>query len=121
MYDQQRLRPACAYGQSDQSLCWSLEYSMNFKLLTEQHLEFLSLTGGLHLSKCHIVGDHMSRLKYISILTSYNKGLEVRKPYFVVRKQQRSRPASASAKFCQCFSIPYTQFFYILAMVSELS
>ena len=40
---QQRLRPACAYAQSDQSLCWSLEYSLTVKLLSEQHLEFLSL------------------------------------------------------------------------------
>ena len=46
MCDQQRLRPACAYGQSDQSLCLSLEYSMSVKLLTEHYLEFLSLTGG---------------------------------------------------------------------------
>ena len=35
-----RLRPACAYAQSDQSLCLSLEYSMTVKLLTENHLEF---------------------------------------------------------------------------------
>ena len=35
-----------AYAQSDQSLCWLLEYSINFKLLTEQHLEFLSLSRG---------------------------------------------------------------------------
>ena len=35
-----------AYAQSDQSLCWSLEYSMLVKLLTEHHLEFLSLKGG---------------------------------------------------------------------------
>ena len=46
MCDQQRLRPACAYAQSDQSHCESLEYSMSVDLLTEQHLEFLSLTGG---------------------------------------------------------------------------
>ena len=46
MCDQQRLRPACAYTQSDQSLCKSLEYSMNVQLLDEQHLEFLSLKGG---------------------------------------------------------------------------
>ena len=46
MCDQQRLRPACAYAQSDQSLCLSLEYSMIVKLLTEHHLEFLSLKGG---------------------------------------------------------------------------
>ena len=40
-----------------------------FKLLTEHHLEFLNLKVAaqaglsLHLSKCHIVGNHMSRLK----------------------------------------------------------
>ena len=44
--DPQRLRPACAYAQSDQSLCYSLEYSMTVKLLTEKRLEFLSLKGG---------------------------------------------------------------------------
>ena len=46
MCDQQSLRSACAYAQSDQSLFWSLEYSMIVKLLTEHHLEFLSLKGG---------------------------------------------------------------------------
>ena len=42
MCDQQSLRSA----QSDQSLCESLEYSMIVRLLTEHHLEFLSLKGG---------------------------------------------------------------------------
>ena len=46
MCDRQSLRSACAYAQSDQSLCQSLEYSMIVKLLTEHHLEFLSITGG---------------------------------------------------------------------------
>ena len=46
MCDQQRLRSACAYMQSDQSLCSSLEYSMSVKLLTEHLLEVLSLKGG---------------------------------------------------------------------------
>ena len=46
MCNQQRLRPACAYAQTDQSLCWSLEYSRRVKLLTEHHLECLSLKGG---------------------------------------------------------------------------
>ena len=41
-----KLRPACAYAQSDQSLCLSFKYSMTVKLLTEHHLEFLSLKGG---------------------------------------------------------------------------
>ena len=41
---------------------------MTVKLLTENSLEFLSLKEAaqarlsLHLSKCHIVGNHMSRL-----------------------------------------------------------
>ena len=46
MCDQQSLRSACAYAQSDLSLCWSFEYSLTIKLLTEHHLEFLSLNGG---------------------------------------------------------------------------
>ena len=46
MCDQHRLRPTCAYTQSDQSLCLSLEYSLTLKLLTEHDLEFLSLKRG---------------------------------------------------------------------------
>ena len=34
------------YAQADQSLCLSIEYSITVKLLTEQHMEFLSLKGG---------------------------------------------------------------------------
>ena len=55
--DQQRLRLACAYAQTDQSLCTSLEYSMTVKLLTAHHLECQTLKGAaqarlsLHLSK----------------------------------------------------------------------
>ena len=45
MCDQQRLRPACAYAQSDQSLCWSLKYSLTVTLLTEYHLQSVSLKG----------------------------------------------------------------------------
>ena len=46
MCAQQSLRSVCAYAQSDQSLCLSLEYSMSVKLLTEHNLELLSLKGG---------------------------------------------------------------------------
>ena len=46
MCDQQILRSACACAQSDLSLCLSLDYFLIVKLLTEQHLKFLSLTGG---------------------------------------------------------------------------
>ena len=70
MCDQQRLRPACSYAQTDQSLCLSLKYSMRVKLLTELHLEFLSMKGAaqarlsLHMSKCRIVANHMYRKSY---------------------------------------------------------
>ena len=46
---------------------------MSVKLLTENHLEFLSLKGGYTgLSestpvKCHIVGNHMSMLIWVSM------------------------------------------------------
>ena len=46
MCNQQSLRSACAYAQSDQSLCLLIEYSMTVKLLTEHHFEFLSLKRG---------------------------------------------------------------------------
>ena len=46
MCDQQSLRSACAYTQSDQSLWKSFEYSMSVRLLTEHHLEFRSLKEG---------------------------------------------------------------------------
>ena len=46
MCDQQSLRSACAYAQSDQSRCLSLEYSMIVNVLTEHHLECLSFKGG---------------------------------------------------------------------------
>ena len=68
MCAQQRLKPACAYAQADQSFGWSLEYSKTLKLLTEQTLEFLSLTRGYTgssestLVKMPHFGNHMSRL-----------------------------------------------------------
>ena len=45
MCEQQSLRSACAYGQSDQSLRKSLKFSVTVKLLTEKLLVFLSLKG----------------------------------------------------------------------------
>ena len=47
---------------------------MSVTLLTEHHLEFLSLKGtaqallSLHLSKCHIVRNHMPRLKMCCLI-----------------------------------------------------
>ena len=81
MCDEQSLRSACAYMQSDQSLCLSLGYSMSVKLLTEHHLEFLSLPGGCtglsvstlvkipHCWKSHVAAQ------IIVFLFGYNKSL----------------------------------------------
>ena len=71
MYDQQSLRSASAYAQTDQSLRLSLEYSMNVELLTEHHLEFLTFKGGFtgssestlvkmpHCWKSHVVAHNI--------------------------------------------------------------
>ena len=54
---------------SDQSLCKSLAYSTTVKILTEHIWSFKARQEAaqaclsLHLSKCHIVGNHMSQLK----------------------------------------------------------
>ena len=76
MCDHQKLRSACAYLLSDQSPCLLLEYSSSVKLLTKQHLElFLSSKRGctaclsLFMSKCHIVGNLMSQLKILVLIT----------------------------------------------------
>ena len=74
MCDQQSLRSACAYAQADQSLCQSLAYSLIVKLLTEQHLEFLSLKEAvedrpsLQMYNCQIVGNLMPRLIYPNLI-----------------------------------------------------
>ena len=69
---QQCLRSACTYAQSDQGLCWSLAYSVSVKLLPEHHLEFLRLkeccTGSSesthvkmpHCSKSHVTAHFMN-------------------------------------------------------------
>ena len=53
---------------------------MTIKLLTEQHFEFLMLimeaaqvSLSLHLSKCHIVGNHMSRLISPAVMLSMDQ------------------------------------------------
>ena len=67
MCDQQRLRPAYAYAQSDQNLCKSHEYSTSVKLLAEQNFEFLSLRGGCtgssestHVKMTHCWKSHVT-------------------------------------------------------------
>ena len=83
--DQQSLRSACAYAQSDQSLCKSLEYFIIVKLLTEHHLECLSLKGGYtgssestHVKMPHCWKSHVTAHIFVHTLqlrpSYYNNG-----------------------------------------------
>ena len=89
MCDEQNFRSACAYAQSDQSLCLSLEYSMSVKLRTEHHLEFLSLKGGCtgssestlmkmpHCWKSHVTArSNIFRVEEPPMLVSSTSGSE---------------------------------------------
>ena len=102
MCGQQRLRSACAYAQSDQSHCLSLEYSLSAKLLTEHHLEFLSLAEGCrgssesirvkmpHCWKSHVMA-HMRLIK--NVLHILNKGVSLKinfKQFWVNKQGQKN-------------------------------
>ena len=78
MCDKQRLIPACAYAQSDQSLCQSLEYSKPGKLLTEQLLESLFLKGGCiaSLESIHFKMPHCWK-SHVAVYTCILKTEEV--------------------------------------------
>ena len=90
MCDQQSLRSACAYAQSDQSLGLSLEYSVTVELLTEHHLEFLSLKGSFTgLSETTLVKmphcwkSHVAAQMCLTILKSDTRsGLNFNLPKF---------------------------------------
>ena len=74
--DQQSLRSACAYAQSDQSLCQSFDYSTTVKLLTECHLELLSLKVGCtdtseftHVKMPHCWKSHVTAHSILSTIS----------------------------------------------------
>ena len=107
MYKQQRLlldciyelrheisnNVVCAYPQSDQSLCLSIKYTTSVTLLTEKHLEFLAFKEDvqarlrLHMSKYHIVGNHM---------------LQLICPALVTQQHNTKISCSCSYKICLC-------------------
>ena len=87
MCDQQGLRSACAYAQSGQSLCLSIECSVTVGQLIGRRLGFLCLGGGtvrvrlgLRVLGGNIVGNHMPLLIFYPILL-YTCALEI----FVVK------------------------------------
>ena len=103
--DQQSLRSTCAYAQSDQSICLSLEYSIIVKLLTEHHLEFLSFKGSYtgssqstlvkmpHCWKSHVTAHFWNKLSFKIIIEhgqgKTNKMLHVPSAFRKVRHNSR--------------------------------
>ena len=70
-----KAQTSCAYAQSDQNLCLSLEYYVNIKLLNEHNLEFLSLKEGytgsfesIHVKMPHCWKPHVAA--HLSLKTS---------------------------------------------------
>ena len=112
MCDQQSLRPACAYAQSDQSLCLSLEYSMIVKLLTERHLEFLSLKGGCRGSSESTLVK-MSNCWKSHALAQLSNWFSVHKSIFCVCEQRSLRRISS------CSSGPYVVAYAIRPETSQ--
>ena len=84
MCDQQSLKSACPFAQSDQSLCQSLEYSMSVKLLTEHHLEFLSLKVGCRGSfeSTHVKMPHCWKSHVLAQLPS-SVGKQSETPFYL--------------------------------------
>ena len=83
-----------AKAQTSLRICKSLEYSMTVKLLTEQHLEFLSLKGGCkgpsestlvkipHCWKSRVAAQIMSQLSFRTMLChSFKQLFEIRIAY----------------------------------------
>ena len=89
MCDQLSLRSACAYAQSDQSLCLSLYYSVSVKPLTEYHLEVLSLKGGCTGSSESILvkmlycwKSHVAAQFFLCLQTTDSDGKKLRRITF---------------------------------------
>ena len=80
MCEQQSLRSACAYAQSDQSICSSLENYMSVKLLTEHLSEVLSLKGGCTcLSESTLVKMPHCRKSHVTAHLSFQKSIDLMK------------------------------------------
>ena len=121
MCDQQRLRPACAYAQSDQSLCLSLEYSMSVKLLTKHNLELPSLKGGFTVSSeyTHVKIPHcwkshfMAHLCYtfLRCVSSWTRGLHFNFIVFIfIPSLCIASSEDSSEHVCICACSPETSF-----------
>ena len=84
MCDQQSLKSACAYAQSDQSLCKSLVVFYDCKAtdftpfeVSKPKKEAAHAHLSLHLSKCQIAGNLMPRLLLTIVLHRLSDLMEV--------------------------------------------
>ena len=78
---------------------------MIIKLLTEHHLEFLrrkkeaaEARPSLHLSKCQIVGNIMSRLIFLSFLKARVKYQHSQNKVSIIRKRHNHRPTHVTTR-----------------------
>ena len=117
MCDQQRLRPACAYTQSDQSLCSSLEYSMSVKLLTEHHLDFLSLKGRLHRLVSVYICQNTNLLE-ITCRVSNNSVLLQSCSAILISQSIKLYSLYSYIKHVKCEALVHTNKHIILVMVA---
>ena len=110
MCDQQRLRPTCAYAQSDQSLCQSLKYSIYINVLTHD-LDFLSLKVG---SK----GLSESTLIKKSYVTAYDCYYYCREPYEACYVTcLKITGMTSSLVLIPCHKIPFSNFISYLYVI----
>ena len=124
MCNQQSLRSACPYSQSDQSLCLSLEYSMSVKLLAEHHLGYLSLKGGytgsseftlIKMPHCWI--SHVAAHTVKPVLNGHSKedlNLVFKTDYRLM--QVKSIHWEHSAIISTCFKLPPVLKTYVLSI-----
>ena len=120
MCDQQSLRSACTYAQSDQSLCLSLEYSTTVKLMTKHHLEFLSFKGGCsgssestHVKMPHCWKSHVAAHFQLNILTCATEATEfptvnLRPGFVVSRAVEGSKSGTVWVHILTCIGCCYS-------------
>ena len=120
MCDQQSLGSPCAYAQSDQSLCLSLEYSTTVKLLTEHHSEFLSFKGGCtgssqstHVKMPHCWKSHVAAHFQLKILTCATEATEfptvnLRPDFVVSRAVEGSKSGTVCVLILTCIGCCYS-------------
>ena len=114
MCDQQRLRPAWTYPQSDQSHCSPLKYSLSVKLLTEHRYEFLSLNGGCTgLSESTLVKMPHCWTSHVAAHLYMTKTM-----YYICFFQNSKHISYISYKLCVWWGLAYGSALEVLVLIA---